>query len=129
MEGRQLAQLCNKALPAKLGGCGSATLETGMNAIGSLIGAIIGVFLIFAFILAMFYLLTGGIQWITSGGDKGKLQAARDKIIQAILGLIIVAAIWAIMTLVGKFIGIQFPVIPFPTVTGTEALQPVRMHG
>ncbi len=52
------------------------------------------------------YLVYGGIQWIMSGGDKGKLEDARNKITQAIVGLAIVASAWAVYLLVDYFFGI-----------------------
>jgi hypothetical protein len=52
------------------------------------------------------YLVYGGVTWITAGGDKGKLEEARGKITQAIVGLGIVASSWAIYLLVDYFFGI-----------------------
>lgn len=112
----QLAQqIVNPVLPGPLGGGGSAS---GPSAIGLLISGFVGAFLVFSFIVAFMYLLLGGFNWITSGGDKAKLQAARDEITNAIMGLIIVSAVWAIMTLIGNFLGIQFPNFQFPTLGG-----------
>lgn len=74
--------------------------------LGSLISALVGTLLIVAALLAFFYLILGGIQWITSGGDKAGMEAARNKITHAIVGLIIVGAAWAVMLLVQNFLGI-----------------------
>lgn len=52
------------------------------------------------------YLVYGGIEWITSGGDKGKLEEARAKITQSIVGLAIVASAWAVFRLIDYFFGI-----------------------
>lgn len=78
-----------------------------INDLGFLIGAILGFLLIVAAILAFIYLILGGIQWITSGGDKSQLEAARNKITSAIVGLIVVASAWAIMALVQTFLGLN----------------------
>lgn len=75
--------------------------------LGVLVGSILGILLIIAAILAFLYLILGGIQWITSGGDKAGLEAARNKITNAIVGLVIVAAAWAVMFLVGQFLGLD----------------------
>lgn len=75
--------------------------------IGMLISALVGVLLIIAALMAFFFLILGGIQWITSGGDKAGMEAARNKITHAIVGLIIVGAAWAIMILVQNFLGIS----------------------
>ncbi|OGG24094.1 hypothetical protein A3A79_02760 [Candidatus Gottesmanbacteria bacterium RIFCSPLOWO2_01_FULL_43_11b] len=108
-----LAQLKNPVLPPELG---AGDLEGGGRATGLLIGNLIGAIFIFSFILAFFYLLTGGISWITAGGDKGQLENARNKIIHALVGLIVVGAGWAIFSLVGQFLGIQFPNMELPTI-------------
>jgi hypothetical protein len=75
--------------------------------VGKLISAGVGVLLILAALLAFFYLILGGISWITSGGDKAAMETARNKITHAIVGLIIVGAAWAVMILIQNFLGIQ----------------------
>lgn len=74
--------------------------------IGQLISAVVGLLLILAGILAFLYLILGGIQWITAGGDKAGMETARNKITHAIVGLIIVGAAWALMILVQNFLGV-----------------------
>jgi len=74
--------------------------------VGQLISALVGTLLIVAALLAFLYLILGGIKWITSGGDKASMEEARNKITHAIVGLIIVGAAWAIMTLVQNFLGV-----------------------
>jgi hypothetical protein len=75
--------------------------------LGLLISRAIGVALLLAGILVFVYLVWGGIQWITSGGDKGKTEEARSRITSALIGLAIVAAAWAIMQLIAFFFGID----------------------
>lgn len=108
-----LAQIINPVIPGSLGSGGS---EAGAPAIGALISGLIGAFLIIAFILAFLYFLLGGFNWITSGGDKAKIETARNQITNALIGLIIVGGAWAMMTLVGNFLGIQFPDLQFPAI-------------
>lgn len=57
-------------------------------------------------LLVFGFLIMGGIQWITSGGDKGKTEAARNTITAAVIGLIILAASWAVLNLVLGFLGL-----------------------
>lgn len=52
------------------------------------------------------YLVYGGVQWIMSGGDKGKLEEARAKITNGVIGLAIVASAWAVYLLLDYFFGI-----------------------
>lgn len=75
--------------------------------LGKLISAAIGLALIIAAILVFAYLILGGIQYITSGGDKGKTEEARARISAALVGLAIVAAAWAVIQIVGYFFGID----------------------
>jgi len=75
--------------------------------IGTLISALVGTLLILAALITFVYLILGGIQWITSGGDKAAMEAARNKITHAIVGLVIVGSAWAIMALVQNFLGIS----------------------
>jgi hypothetical protein len=58
-------------------------------------------------ILVFIYLVWGGIQWITSGGDKSKTEEARSRITAALVGLAIVATAWAVIQLVSYFFGID----------------------
>ena len=75
--------------------------------IGKLIGAVVGTLMIVSALITFVYLILGGIQWITSGGDKTAMEAARNKITHAIVGLVIVGSAWAIMALVQNFLGIS----------------------
>ncbi len=75
--------------------------------VGQLISAVVGTLLILAALMAFLFLILGGLQWITSGGDKAAMEAARNKITHAIVGLIIVGAAWAIMMLVQSFLGVN----------------------
>lgn len=74
--------------------------------LGKLISGAIGMALIAAALAAFFYLILGGFQWITSGGDKAGTEAAREKITAAFIGLAIVITAWAIMKLIETFFGI-----------------------
>ena len=75
--------------------------------IGAFIGAAFGVGIILAALATLIYLLWGAFEWITSGGDKTALENARNKIVHAIIGLVIVAVIWALFGLVQNFLGIN----------------------
>jgi hypothetical protein len=75
--------------------------------LGLFVSKVVGFALIIAAILVFVYLVWGGIQWITSGGDKGKTEEARNRITAALVGLAIVAAAWAVIQLVSYFFGID----------------------
>lgn len=113
---RLLAQITNPVLPPTIGGGEAPTRTMGGTATGSIISAVIGGMFIIAFLTALIYLFTGAFHWITSAGDKANLEHARGKIIHAIVGLIIVASAWAVMTLVANFFGLDFENLPVPAI-------------
>jgi hypothetical protein len=53
------------------------------------IGIILGVLIFF------FILIIGGIQWITSGGDRAKLEAARSRLREGLVGIVILLSFFA----------------------------------
>ena len=73
--------------------------------IGNLFSIGINIAIGLAALAAFAYLIWGGIQWITSGGDKSQYEAARNRITYALVGLAIVAAAWAIFKLAVTFLG------------------------
>ena len=58
-------------------------------------------------LLALTFLIWGGIQWTTSGGDKQKIQQARLRITFAIVGLIVSFLAFFIVSAVGTFLGVK----------------------
>jgi len=101
----------NPVLPA----LGSGDISKGGTILGLLVSNIAQLLFIFAFFLAFLFLIMGGLQWITSGGDKSQLEQARNKITNALIGLIIVAASFAIFTLVGQFLGFNASALKIPS--------------
>ncbi len=114
---RLLAQLTNPVIPESIGAGG---IEKGGEVIGLIITRAVSAMFLFAFIMAFFYLITGAMHWITSAGDKTKLEEARNRITHSIIGIIVVAATWAIMTLTGQFVGMDFEKLPIPTIGNTK---------
>jgi hypothetical protein len=83
----------------------------GYTCIGHLVSNGVSVAFIVAAIAFFLILVMGGIKWLTSGGDKAKTQAAQTEITNAVIGLAIVAASYAIYTLVLEFFGIDLSAI------------------
>ena len=61
--------------------------------------------MVIGLLLVLFSLVMAGIEWITSGGDKGKTESARNRIVAAIVGIIILAASYALVQLVAYVLG------------------------
>lgn len=51
-------------------------------------------------VIALAFLIYGGIKWILSGGDKAAVDAARKHIVAAIIGLVIVVSAFIILNVV-----------------------------
>ena len=82
----------------------------------AIIAAAIKMVLVIAALVFFFILVIGGVKWILSEGDKGKTEAARNQITQALVGLVIVFAAWAIAQLIGTFFGVNIFQLEIPVV-------------
>jgi len=52
-------------------------------------------------ICALLMIVIGGFEWLTSAGDPTKISSAKEKITEAIIGLLIVLASYLILTVIG----------------------------
>lgn len=55
----------------------------------------------------LIYFIVAALSWITAGGEKGKIESARNSMTNAALGLIIVIASYAIVGIVGGVLGLN----------------------
>lgn len=63
----------------------------------------------------LLFFLQGGLAWITAGGDKGKIEEARGKITQGLIGLAVLAASYVIIKFIESAIGLELLNISWPT--------------
>jgi hypothetical protein len=82
------------------------TPDEAITNIPALIGFAVQLLFIVAGLVAFVYLMLGGIKWITSGGDKGQVEAARNQIIQALIGLVVVFVAWGLIVLIENLFGL-----------------------
>lgn len=52
-------------------------------------------------------IVLGALEWILAGGDKGKIEAGRARITQAIIGMLVLIGTVAISAFVGNIVGID----------------------
>ncbi len=52
-------------------------------------------------------LIMGALEWITAGGEKGKIQAARDRMTQSVVGMLVLVGTVAISLFISSVLGIQ----------------------
>lgn len=114
---------CGSGLECRAGFCkpipggGSTTAKSGPvevdlkdkgyvgGGLSSVISGVVNLVFMIATLTAFGFLIFGGVEWITSGGDSGKIQSARGKIMQAVIGLVVLASTWAIMNFVVGLLG------------------------
>lgn len=61
------------------------------NKLNNLVATIVNLFSVFVGIIAVIMIIIGGFRYITSGGDSGNVSSAKNTILYAIIGLLIVA--------------------------------------
>lgn len=89
---------------------------------GALITSALQIIFIFAGLAVLIFLVWGAFDWITAGGDKEKIAAARRKIVNAIIGLFLLALSAFIASLLGDIVGINpFNMGTIPTLGGQPA--------
>ncbi|OIP57184.1 MAG: hypothetical protein COX79_04120 [Candidatus Levybacteria bacterium CG_4_10_14_0_2_um_filter_36_16] len=67
---------------------------------------IINFLVIFAGVIAVFFIVFSGIRFVTSGGDPEKIASARKILTYAIIGFIIVVFSFVILNLIAKTTGV-----------------------
>lgn len=72
---------------------------------------IIQLIFVIGIVIAIVFLIYGGIKWVLSGGDKAGVEAARNHIVAAIVGLVIIGASFLIFSLVFQLLGAQNPIL------------------
>ncbi len=73
---------------------------------GGVVGSIIQLIFVVAVVAALLYLIYGGFRWLISTGDKSKVAEAREHIIAAIIGLVIIFLAYFIINLLMGFFGL-----------------------
>lgn len=76
------------------------------TAIGAIVSFIVAFIIVIAFLAALLYIVIGAFQWITSGGDKQRVADARNHIIAAIIGLIVIALSFVIINVIITTLGL-----------------------
>lgn len=92
-------------------------LSANEDGLGKLVGTAVQAAFVVAVVIALFYLIWGGIKWILSGGDKGGVEAARATIIAAVIGLVVTFAAYFILSFVLSLFGLSLDQVKLPKFT------------
>jgi hypothetical protein len=103
----RLAADCNTILPdlykglRTAGSCDNIKVDN-LSAVGVLLANVVAIALALAGLLAVGFIITGGVLYIMSQGQPDKIKRAKDTIVNAIIGLSITVLAYAIVTLVSS---------------------------
>lgn len=88
-----------------------------------IIGNILQPIMVIALLIVLFYFIWGAFDWLTSAGDKGKMEAARNKIMHSTIGVIILASTLVLFMIVQGFLGLKVLDFNFSSTSGTNTQQ------
>ena len=90
------------------GGLGTgAKISVAAGIFTNIISRVIGVMTIVAGLWFIFSFIIGAYGFLTAGGDSKKMGEAASKITSAIIGLIVVVAAYALISLIGGLLGFE----------------------
>lgn len=73
---------------------------------GGIVGSVISLVFVISVVFALFYLVYGGFRWLISTGDKGKVTEAREHIIAAVIGLVIIFLAYFVLNIIMGFFNV-----------------------
>lgn len=94
----------------------------GFRTIGDALSNFFTIALVIAILIVLIMLIIGAYEWITSGGDKEAVAKARNRIINALIGLVVLAIAFALARLAGQIVGlgdITDLTLPTPNTSAT----------
>lgn len=93
----ELARITNPIAPKLSPSSGDAATGT----FSGVLASVVGVLFVVGILLFVLYFIVGAYQWITSSGDQKGVEKARNSIIQAVVGLVVLFSLFALLRLVG----------------------------
>lgn len=102
----------NPALPYTWG-------KGGADLIAELIGRFLNLAFMVGGLILIVMIIISGIQWMLAGGDKQAVSSAQGRLASAIIGFVILASTYAIISLIANILNVEFLknlVIEWPTI-------------
>lgn len=75
--------------------------------VGGIVSGAISLVMLVVALVFFFMLVLGGLKWVMAGGDQKNVETARNQITNALIGLAIVFASWAIVRLIEVVFGVS----------------------
>lgn len=89
--GLSIAECADAGACLDTGGAGCASQGSAENTVNNTIKLVINIFSLIVGVVAVIMVIVGGFKYITSGGESSNVASAKNTILYAIIGLIIVA--------------------------------------
>ncbi len=83
---------------------------------GTVISNIVVIIFVVGIIAVLFMLVIGAFNWITSGGDKEAVGKARQRIINALIGLLVLALAFLVAKVAGQVVKIDIFHLTVPSL-------------
>ena len=83
-----------------------AISDPGAN-LEAILSNIFGFLTILGAVFFLVYFLIAALQWITAGGESGKVEKARNRIVNGVIGLVILVGAYAFIGFIGGLVGIN----------------------
>lgn len=83
--------LCQGAQLQVGSSCQEVTDADAAGGVNDIITTVINIFSIVVGVIAVIMIIVGGLKYITSGGDSGNITGAKNTILYAVVGLVVVA--------------------------------------
>jgi hypothetical protein len=107
--------IINPVIDAMLGsGPGNLTLAV-------LLARLFRMIMVLGGLALLLFFAWGGVNWITAGGDKGKVEEAKNRLTNAVLGMAVLVATIAIAIVLSRVFGID---LLNPTIPGADTAAP-----
>jgi len=97
--------------------------QSGWEFLNTLFPNIVGLGILIGVVFFFFVFAFGAVQWITAGGDKGSIESAKQKITNAIIGLLILLLIFLIVQLANRIFGLNIGYLGGPSAGCAQAGQ------
>ncbi len=87
---------------------------------GQFVGNAVTALMVLASLVALGFLIYGGVKWIMSEGDKTRVEEARNTIVGAVIGLVVVFLSYLILSIILGVFGISLQDLKIPKVTAIQ---------
>lgn len=85
----------------------------------------IGALTVIGGLMFIFYFVMGGLTWISAGGDKGKIEKAREQMTQGVIGMVVIVIAYGLIGVISTFLGLK---ILNPADIIQNQLNPLNNH-